>query len=333
VVAILLLPLSYLSFPDAYLAWAAINLLFCVLIAAAMGTIANKLKLEPLKFFLGSCIFGIWITSHIIVKGQLSLMVCVAFSYFLICILNNRQLGSSFWLAVLLLIKPQYFIPLFLYMVGSRQWRAVSLTILFCCAGFLATLICLKDPYIWWDWLVALREFSHRFDSSKDYYAHMINMLGILRAIYGQNHGVIFADIARAVYFLLCGVCLLWPWMHRKQLNAVSAATIVAVSFFLSTYSLIHDVIILLPVCVIATALMRACGAISRMLPFYILASYVGFSVGGTMMSVWGFRLMVIILGAEAIYLLQRKNAWSEIINPEMVADSTQPPSAKIAPP
>ena len=304
-VAVAFAPLSFLSYGNAFLVWSAFNMVFCGLIARESGKLAERFDLKDHTFLFQSLVFGILVTSNILSKGQLSLFMCLGFYYLVRGIDRQRPMTAAFWLAVLMHLKPPLFLPVAFYLAGCRQWRLLSYAAAFGMGILVLTLPVLHGINPWLEYGRAVRLFDET-GQAEVYYRAMANLRGILSDLFGAyNHSralSLACGIAYAAYTL---GCFLWPLAKGKQASLYGVCFVLPFGLFFSTYLQIHDTILLLPVCLIITAMMRSCNKLCWMFLCYLLASFEsGFA------TIWCARLLLVILFIMIAYLHRRRAVW-----------------------
>lgn len=300
--AVLLEPFSFLSCQNAYLAWTIANLFLCALLTKVIMELARQLKLNELNLFLGSCVWGAWITFNVILKGQFSILACLLLTLFFIYQLRNKPAASALCLSVLLLIKLPLFIPLFLYVAGCRRWHTVAFALLFSCAIILVTLPFLHSPHVWLDYVATMHEFSAGIWNTDIYYCCMINLRSIIWSAFSKSQSV--AVVTQAFYLMAGIACFLWPWITRREWDIGTAAAAVFAGIFFTPYIMAHDAMMLLPVGVIITARLREQKQARWMFLCYAMTSY-------SLANYWYLRSIELILAAAMIWLVfnERRNS------------------------
>lgn len=296
--AIVFLPFAYLDCQGAYLAWSLCNLLGCVLLAITTAKLAGRMKLDRLlSLFLGSCVFSLWITGNVMLIGQLSILTCLLLTCLFMDLSSGESARGGFYLGVLMLIKYSLFIPLFLYMMGCRQWRVTGWAVFYLSLFMLISLL-FFGPHVWAEYLHTLWVFS----LNPWYLKVMPNLYSIAEYMLdGQHHGQLLFSIA-AFYCMVSAAFFLRPWIAKQKPTLLFTAAAIIAGLFFSVYSLPHDTLLLLPVSVIITALLHARGKAYWMIPCYVLTSAI------TAQNLWCLRAAEIILGTIVCYLLLSKS-------------------------
>ncbi len=307
--AVFFLPFSYMSLQKAYVVWSLLNFIFCALLIRATVTLAQLMRMQDIRLFLGSCVLGVWVTSNVILKGQLSVMTCLFLTYFFIYVLRNKTVGCALCLAAMLQIKPPLFLPLFLYMAGCRQWRVIQLVILYSCVLIIVTLPFLGGPHVWLDYVQIVRQFSSSYGDLGKYYESMINISSVFWGILDGRHSALLINMGKALYLVACALSFLLAWIPNRKPDVIPAAAAMLAGIFFSIYSPIHDALLLLPVCVVITAALRACNNARWMFLCYIMASY-------GLVQIWWIRTIAIVLGIALSYMVMNISKYSMLNGP-----------------
>jgi hypothetical protein len=262
------------------------------------------MELPELAFFLGSCVFGSWITANVILKGQLSLVTCLSFTYFLLFLLSKAPIGCAFCLSVLLQIKPPLFLPLLLYIVGCSQFRIVIWTVLFSAVFLLPPLFFLWPHFhVLLDYGWTLNQFMTGHWQADTYFKYMINLRSLFENLFSGSTGYFFA-LTQVLYWIFTLFCLVWARWFRRTLEVSSVVIVMLATLFFSVYTPVHDALLLLPVGVVLTALLRQWAGVHWLFVCYLCTGY-------ALPNIWGVRLALIMFGVGAFYwaMTERRQA------------------------
>ena len=305
--ALLLMPLGWLSYEHAIITWSAVNVFLCFVLAGQLGALAKISHMPHLKLFFQSCVFGLTVTFYILQRCQMTLLICVLLSNFLLSVHRNKERGIIFWLALLLQIRPPLFLPIFFYIVGCRQWRMlislISLSLLFTVVDMVVI-----DQHVWQDYSHLLHQFATdaHGDMPRNIYL-MGNMAGWISNMTGSDRGNLFSLTVTSVYMFACIACFAWPWLAKKKLEINRMALIIPLGLFASPYLHLYDTILLLPISVIITSLLLRCGQVKWMWLCYICASY---AAGLSMLYSWEARMLMLLLCMICLYLMMNEKKW-----------------------
>jgi len=289
--AVLFIPLSMLNFTHAFLVWSIFNLSLCMVLAYSLFRLAITVGLKPIAFFFGSCVFGCWVTVNILSKGQLSLLVAVAFAHFFIGLLEQKNKTPALCLAILLLIKPPLFLPLFACLTFSKSWRIGLYATIFLMIYTTGAQTVLGSFHVWIDYLHMMQRYN---DQIHIYDIHMINLKGMAYSWAHWSNNM----ITNIAYLFVCIGCAVWAFIRNKPIDILSAAGVTLFGFLFSSYALIHDCIIFLPLVVVLTASVNEKRwPVNFMFLFFMFTSYIAYPVEFFM------RVTLLMLCALAIFL------------------------------
>jgi hypothetical protein len=299
-IALFLWPLHFFNYTHAYLAWSAVNAAGCFLLAGKMGRLAESCGLGELNAFFQSCVFGLVVTAYVFWTGQISIILCLLFAGFLVE-MGKPENGKSFlWFTAMLLIKPQFFLFIFLYFLGCRQWRFV-LAVLASYLAFVLVSSVILGPGAWIDYVYTLSDFAARRTMAE---TSVVSLRGILTVL-SPGHGFLYNQLAVVMYIAFNALCLLIG-LFRKKPELQDICLLLPIGLLLSPYLLGHDTLLLLPVCPVFTRLLNEFNAARWMALCYILSGYAAIG-GGLVLFAWDCRILLIVFSILTIYIANKQ--------------------------
>ncbi|QGJ71370.1 Hypothetical protein PBC10988_30750 [Planctomycetales bacterium 10988] len=207
--ALILVPLSYVSVEVGWGIWLGFNVLFLILIfricwknlvriwtpAEQWAALAGALAFYPLIVILHG--------------GQLTLLICLILCCFVFSWRNNRPYLAGVYLA-LLLIKPQLLIYLGLGVLFGRAWKVLLSTCLSTVVMVVATSLVMGHR-IWLDWFLLLRKAGNFQEEFGIIPWGMYNLRGFFYVVLYPDH-LDWMNLLTNFCFLIGACLVIWIW-------------------------------------------------------------------------------------------------------------------------
>lgn len=242
--AVLIAPLALMPYTTAYALWVIFNLAVAVFSLAALARFAGLSKLTATLFVcLGLSSLPVFAALG---QGQVSLIELALLVSVLLALQKEQNIAAGFLLS-LVLIKPQYALPVFAVLLLRRRWRA--------CAAFAVSAVLLAavplpllGTGIESSYLHALVHFYGMHGHAAYLPAPTINYsLPGLIALFAPSY------LSISAVFLVCISLMLTVWSAlRSRTVEVPLALALAVTLLASPHVLIYDVsLLIIPVAVL----------------------------------------------------------------------------------
>ncbi len=289
--ALFIYPLGFFSYPAAWSIWIGINLIASIAVIFRVRTLAESLGLQKYKNLLGAVAVGIPSWVYIMHIGQVSVILALAITSFLVHWRSGEHKAAAFWIAVGAAIKPHYFVFLLLFLLGCRQCKCV----MHCAAWFgLFALIsvALLGYQLWPAYVYHILEMNHHSEGFASFFERMVNLRGILTASLSSDHGEWVTRLIFTLYGLGgIGCLMLGCYAHAKQAKIEAFVPLVfALSWFLAPWLHMQDCYSLLPVITLLLAYLTPIRRSYLLLPIYVLMTLFGFA------GFWPYRLSLLLL-------------------------------------
>ncbi len=250
--ALLFLPLSYMSYPSAYVLWSLINVSLLLLVPYLLRKDLSELEdiWHPLPTFFFLSFFPAFIA---VLQGQDSILLLLLFTLAFVSLKRGHEPRAGCFLA-LGLFKFQFALPLLLLFLLRRRWKVIlafsavaTLLLLFCLpvTGVGGTL---RYANFLWDLNRSLA--SHAAQEARAIYPEtMPNLRG---ALYALSKGRFPERYTKLAVLLLSVALLIWSSLkcfpsgiNPDRTSDLSFSLAVVVALLVSYHLQLHDLSLL----------------------------------------------------------------------------------------
>jgi hypothetical protein len=282
--ALIFVPLSYLSYVDAYLLWDAVNL--CMLFATVLilRRHISVLQSAPVGFWLMSTLAFFPIFAALL-QGQDIILLLLLFSLFFVALKQRHDFWAGVWLGAGL-FRFHLVIPVLLLLLIRKNWKAAMA---FASVGIGLTLLALA--MVGWDGLLKYPAFVLDVERSLSQGSHIVSDMPNLRGLVGLFSSDTLAFLAvAATSFVMFGLAARhWHPAWDDLDFDVGFALIVVVTLLIAYHALAHDLsLLLIPVYLTLNFVQHR--RVQRNLQALLLVPVIFFTLMGPLQMVLWFR-------------------------------------------
>ncbi len=317
--ALIFVPLSYLSYQDAYLLWDAVNL--CMLLATVfiLRQHVSLLRSAPVAFWLLSTLafFPIFIA---LLQGQDSILLLLLFSLVFVTLKQRHDLWAGVWLGAGL-FRFHLVIPILLLLLVRKNWKVAMG---FASVGTVLTLLSLA--MMGWDGLMKYPAFVLDVERSLSEGTHIVGDMPNLRGLASlfSSGPLAFLAVAATSLVMFGLAASRWnPALGDLDFDAGFALTVV-VTLLVAYHALAHDLsLLLIPVYLTLDFVQHR--RMQRNLQALLLMPVIFFTLMGPLQMVLWFRAgrfslvaLVLLVWAVALWRASVRRAEASV-TPEVV--------------
>jgi hypothetical protein len=272
-VFILISPLQFLSYTQAYIGFSMVNLLAALCCAKMVASLARKLNLTEYAPVLSSAIWFNLATLFIMINGQLSLIFCTILLVLLLGHHKKEWKKAGIFIAILMHCKPFLFAPLclwlFIRMPGTER---IVCALVFASIGLLCTAI--LGQAIWISYLHQAMLVGQQAQGFFANITDMVNLRGLLVSLLGDAQVAVVTNCCSIMYLVvLVGVAVAAFKKPSTPEHNVWIPITFALGAFFSPWTHFHDLVMLLPVSLYLLASLAKHHQARRYIPVYVLST------------------------------------------------------------
>ena len=241
--ALLFLPLTWLSYPNAYFVWSACNLVLVWLVPLVLWRFIPRMHAE---FEVIAFVYGLMLPVIVcLLEGQDSVLLLFLLSLSFASLEEGRDLRAGIFLA-LGLFKFHLVLPLVAALIVARKWRAISgfftgflamLLVTFAVVGTRETLGYV--PFV-------LRFSQHISSNASEKTAMMPNVRGLVSFLAtplatARVQSMVVVCVSAVLLLLMLG----WSFRFRQVSSAIQFSFVIAVTSLISYHYYVHNAVIL----------------------------------------------------------------------------------------
>ena len=286
------IPVTYLSYPKAYILWTLINVSILAILSFLFLNHFHGLQAH-FRFVSILCFFSFFPILIAVLQGQDSILLLLFVTLAFINLKANRDYRAGLFLA-LALFKFQIVLPLMLVFLAKRRWKAI-----FCFAAASVILILLSLQITGWRGLTEYPGllFEQNQGAASElgqlrrvtFPSTMPNLRGLLYTIFANTIEERFLIVGVILCSLIVALALISIWKRygeasEETFNLKFSLSLMA-GLLISYHLQIHDLsLLLLPI----LSVLNHLATVSR---YRVRPN-------------WGFAIMVLLIAPDTLYLV-----------------------------
>ena len=272
-VFILISPLQFLTYTQAYIGFSVVNLLAAFCCAKMVASLARTLNLAEYAPVLSSAIWFNLATLFIMINGQLSLIFCTILLVLLLGHHKKEWKKTAILIAILMHCKPFLFAPLCLWLF-IRMPGTGRVTCVVAFASIFAFCLMVLGQHIWMAYVNQAMAIGSQVDGFFANISDMVNLRGLLMSVLGDVQVAMVTNSCNTIYIMvLIGVAVTaFKKPLAPEINVWIPITFALGAFF-SPWTHFHDLVMLLPVSLYLLASLANHHQARRYIPVYVLST------------------------------------------------------------